>query len=95
MSTMRSLSITLPLEMVQMVQAKVSSGEYASESEVVQDGLLTLADQDAAIDQWMRDEVLPTLDALDADPSSAVSAKDAWQRIEAHMERNSQENDRK
>ena len=42
MRTTQSLSITLPHEMAQMVKNKVSSGEYATESEVIRDGLRTL-----------------------------------------------------
>lgn len=38
MRTTQSLSITLPLEMAQMVESKVKSGEYATESEVIRDG---------------------------------------------------------
>jgi metal-responsive CopG/Arc/MetJ family transcriptional regulator len=34
-----SLSITLPHDMAQMVEDKVASGAYASESEVIRDGL--------------------------------------------------------
>lgn len=40
--TTQSLSITLPVEMAEMVKAKVASGEHASESEVIRDGLRTL-----------------------------------------------------
>jgi antitoxin ParD1/3/4 len=67
MRTTQSLSITLPLDMAQMVKAKVSSGEYATESEVIRDGLRTLAARDAAVERWLRDEVVPTYDRVVAD----------------------------
>ena len=51
MRTTQPLTITLPLEMAQMVKAKVSSGEYATESEVIRDGLRTLAARDAAVEK--------------------------------------------
>ena len=35
MRATRSLSITLPVEIADMVEAKVASGEYASESDVI------------------------------------------------------------
>ena len=35
MRTTKQMSITVPLEMADMVRAKVDSGEYASESEVI------------------------------------------------------------
>jgi antitoxin ParD1/3/4 len=84
MRTTQSLSITLPHEMAQMVKAKVTSGEYATESEVIRDGLRSLAARDAAVEKWLRDEVVPTLKAIKADPSRLVDADQAWMRISAH-----------
>jgi antitoxin ParD1/3/4 len=86
MRTTQPLTITLPHEMAQMVKSKVQSGEYASESEVIRDGLRTLALRDAAIEKWIVDDVIPTLDALEADPTRAVPIEDAWQRIKSHMD---------
>ena len=71
MRTTQSLSITLPLEMAQMVKAKVSSGEYATESEVIRDGLRTLAARDAAVEKWLIEDVVPTYDAHHGDPTRA------------------------
>lgn len=88
MRSTQSLSITLPHEMAEMVRAKVTSGEYASESEVIRDGLRTLAARDAAVEKWLREEVVPTYDALVADPSKAVPADQVFARIRAlHAER--------
>jgi putative addiction module CopG family antidote len=36
------MSVTLPLEMADAVRERVRSGQYASESEVVRDGLRAL-----------------------------------------------------
>jgi len=86
MRTTQSLSITLPHDMAQMVKAKVASGEYATESEVIRDGLRILAARDNAVEKWLLDEVLPVYDAVAADPEKAVSAEEAWAQIEAHMD---------
>lgn len=86
MRTTQSLSITLPHDMAQMVKSKVASGEYATESEVIRDGLRILAARDDAVEKWLLDEVLPVYDAVAADPGRAVSAEEAWARIEAHMD---------
>lgn len=86
MRTTQSLSITLPHEMAQMVKAKVSSGEYATESEVIRDGLRTLAARDAAVERWLREEVVPTYDAVLSDPGSTVEASEAWEMISRHMD---------
>jgi antitoxin ParD1/3/4 len=85
MRTTQSLSITLPHEMAQMVKAKVTSGEYATESEVIRDGLRSLAARDAAIEKWLRDEVAPTLQAIKTDPSRLVDADQTWKQLNAHM----------
>jgi antitoxin ParD1/3/4 len=51
------MSITLPHEMAAMVRAKVASGEYASESEVIRDGLRILQARDAAVEKWLQGEI--------------------------------------
>jgi antitoxin ParD1/3/4 len=57
-----------------MVRRKVASGEYASESEVLRDGLRALKARDDAIEMWLRTQVLPAYDAYKADPSRAIPA---------------------
>ncbi|MBY5834987.1 type II toxin-antitoxin system ParD family antitoxin (plasmid) [Rhizobium leguminosarum] len=83
MRTTQPLTITLPLEMAQMVKAKVSSGEYATESEVIRDGLRTLAARDAAVEKWLRDEVVPTYDEMKAHPERALSVEEVRRRLDA------------
>jgi putative addiction module CopG family antidote len=76
MCTTQQFSITLPHEMAQMVRTKVESGEYASESEVIRDGLRALQLHERALEAWLRDQVAPTYDAMKADPSRARTAED-------------------
>jgi antitoxin ParD1/3/4 len=76
MRSTQQLSITLPIEMAEQVRAKVAAGEYATESEVIRDGLRTLLARDRAIESWLRDQVAPAYDALKADPSRAISVAD-------------------
>jgi putative addiction module CopG family antidote len=73
MRSTQQLSITLPNEMADLVRAKVATGEYATESEVIRDGLRTLLARDRAVEDWLREKVAPAYDALKADPSRAVS----------------------
>ncbi|WP_426123261.1 ribbon-helix-helix domain-containing protein [Pararhizobium sp. PWRC1-1] len=86
MRTTQALSITLPIEMAEMVKAKVSSGEYASESEVIRDGLRTLAARDAAIEKWLIEEVVPTIDAMDKDPSRVRSVAETREELHRYMD---------
>lgn len=83
MRTTQQMSITLPNELAVAVRAKVASGEYASESEVIRDGLRVLMARDRAVERWLREEVAPAYDALKADPSRAVSAAQVRARIAA------------
>jgi antitoxin ParD1/3/4 len=75
MRSTQQFSITLPNEMAELVRAKVSAGEYATESEVIRDGLRTLLARDRAVENWLREQVAPAYDALKADPSRAVPAE--------------------
>lgn len=83
MRTTRQLSITLPNEMADALRERVQAGEYASESEVVRDGLRILFARDAAVEEWLRGEVASAYDTLTADPSRAVTARQLRERLSA------------
>jgi antitoxin ParD1/3/4 len=76
MRTTQQMSITLPNEMAEEVRRRVASGEYATESEVIRDGLRALAERERAVDAWLRESVVPAAAALEADPSRALAAAD-------------------
>lgn len=83
MRSTQQFSITLPNEMADAVKAKVAAGEYATESEVIRDGLRALLARDQAIEDWLRGDVAATYDALKADPSRAVGIDKVRARIGA------------
>jgi len=83
MRTTRQMSITLPKDMADMVKDKVQTGEYASESEVIRDGLRALMARDRAVESWLHTQVGPAFDALKADPSRAVTADQVRARLAA------------
>jgi Arc/MetJ-type ribon-helix-helix transcriptional regulator len=64
----------------------VASGEYASESDVVAEGLGKIADHDRVYEKWLIDEVVPTLRAHDADPSRAISVEEARRQFHAYAD---------
>jgi putative addiction module CopG family antidote len=85
-TTMRStqqFSITLPNEMAEAVRAKVAAGEYATESEVIRDGLRVLLARDRAIDNWLRKDVTAAYDALRTEPARAIGANAIKARLAA------------
>jgi putative addiction module CopG family antidote len=88
MRSTQQFSITLPNEMADMVKAKVAAGEYATESEVIRDGLRALLARDRAMDSWLREQVVPAARALELDPDSAHSLADVRSHL-AKKRRNS------
>ena len=83
MRTTQQLSITLPNEMAEAIKSKVRSGEYATESEVIREGLRALLNRDRAIESWLQNEVGSAYDALKSNPSRAVTADQVRERLAA------------
>ena len=75
------LSITLPNDMAETVRAKVASGEYATESEVLRDGLRALIARDQAIERWLQSDVANAYDALKKNRGRAVTASKVREQI--------------
>jgi putative addiction module CopG family antidote len=53
MRSTQQLSITLATEMAEAIKSKVATGEYATESEVIRDGLRALLARDRAVENWL------------------------------------------
>ena len=83
MRTTQQLSITLPNEMANAIKAKVQAGEYATESEVVRDGLRALMSRDRAVESWLYHQVGSAYDALKADPSRAITTNQVRTKLAA------------
>lgn len=70
------ISITLPHEMAAMVRAKVASGEYASESEVIRDGLRVLRARDVIVEKWLQEKIAKMGDEDAEDAGLGLQAED-------------------
>ncbi|MCO7219242.1 type II toxin-antitoxin system ParD family antitoxin [Klenkia sp. PcliD-1-E] len=81
MRTTKQLSITFPLAMAEALTERVAAGDYASESEVIRDGLRALFARDEAVEAWLRSEVTASYDELRADRTGAISSAD----LRAHL----------
>ena len=77
------LSITLPREMAEQIRAKVAASEYATQSEMIRDGLRALQERDQAVDGWLHEQVAPACDALKAQPGRGLSALAVRQALAA------------
>lgn len=72
-AAMREFTVTLPDDLAELVRQKVDSGQYENESAVMRAALWALEhdvapDQGPGIEEWLRAEVVPTYDAVEADP---------------------------
>lgn len=74
-------TISLPDEHASYIDQKVSSGDYASASEVIRAGLRALQERDHAVEDWLRNQVAPTYDAMRADPSRGIPAQSVFDDI--------------
>ena len=83
MRTTQQFSVTLPIEMADLVKSKVAGGEYATESEVIRDGLRVLMARDRAVESWLSQQVAPAYDDLKADPGRAISLEQVRERLAA------------
>ncbi|MBX5039426.1 type II toxin-antitoxin system ParD family antitoxin [Rhizobium lentis] len=93
MRSTQQMSITLPIEMAKRVKQRVSNGDYASESEVIREGLRALQERENAVEHWLRTEVAATYDAYNADPSKAKPLDEVWKRLDARMDEIDREED--
>jgi antitoxin ParD1/3/4 len=95
----RSITVTISDEMREFIDRKIASGEYADESAVVAEGLRLLDDEDMdgeaglpefelegeALKTWLRREVLPVIEAHEADPSRGRSLEETRRALEDYM----------
>jgi antitoxin ParD1/3/4 len=87
-STVEKRTISLPEEQATYIDSLVSSGGYASASEVVRAGLRALQERDAAVDRWLRDEVVPVYDAMQTNPNRGRTGEQVAARLRArHLAR--------
>ncbi len=87
MPSTQDFNITLPQDLAEVIEGKIKSGDYASVSDVVRDGVYALIERDAAVEQWLRDEVIAGHQEYLADPSKGVPAEDILARVKARRSR--------
>ena len=73
----------MPLPSLDAPTRRFPSGEYATESEVIRDGLRALQARDAAVESWLRNEVAKSYDEYAADPGIGIPAGDVMAHLRA------------
>lgn len=84
MSGISKRTVSLPEEHAAYIDQMVASGAFASASEVVRAGLRALQEREAAVDRWLREEVAPVYDAMQADPARGLPAEQVFDELRAH-----------
>ena len=79
-------TISLPTETADYIDAKVASGEYASASEVVRDGLRILQERERVLEKWLREQVMPAALEHEKHPEKALSSKEFRKQVTAGIE---------
>lgn len=74
-------TFSLPTEQASYIDGLVSSGSYATASEVVRAGLRALQERDAAVDRWLREEVVGVAQAMQADPGRGIPAAQVFAEL--------------
>ena len=84
MPSVEKRTISLPPAQADYIDSLVETGTYASASEVVRAGLRALQERDAVVERWLRDEVIPVHDAMQADPGRGIPADQVKAALRAH-----------
>ena len=83
MSSPEKRTFSLPAEQAGYIDTMVDGGTYASGSEVVRAGLRALQERDAAVEKWLREEVVGVCDAMDTEPGRSIPADQVFAIIRA------------
>ena len=84
MGSAQKRTFSLPAKQTKFIDAQVRAGTYASASEVVRAGLRALQERNAAVERWLRSEVVPVYDAMKANPKRGISANKLFAAVRAH-----------
>lgn len=79
-------TFSLTEEQAAFIDAKVESGGYVSGSEVIREGLRGLQEDEAAIQRWIAEDVIPTLKRIDAGEEDLVDLDEAFEEILAELD---------
>jgi antitoxin ParD1/3/4 len=84
MPVVEKRTISLPPAQARYIDALVETGGYASASEVVRAGLRALQERDAIVERWLKKQVVPVYDVMQADPDRGLSAEQVTAALRAH-----------
>jgi antitoxin ParD1/3/4 len=78
-----TLHITLSPDALKYVQNKVSNGEYASESDLLNESVVAMQEHEAELEAWFREVGAPAYARFLADPTTAIPIEKVMENLEA------------
>ena len=85
MPTMEKNSATVTLDQARFIDNKAASGEYASNSKVIRNGLRALAARDRAVDTWPNEQIVPEYDRVMASDATLSSTSDIRTHLDSQV----------
>jgi antitoxin ParD1/3/4 len=83
MSSTQKLGGAPPFDMGEVIEAQIKSDAQSSVFEVVHDGARAPIEREAAVEQWIRDELIAGHQEYMAGPSKGIPAEAVLDRIKA------------
>jgi antitoxin ParD1/3/4 len=77
-------TISLPHTQAAYIDELVERGAFSSASEVVRAGLRLLKERDAVIERWLREDVVPVYDRMQANPRRGIPAAKVLAELRTH-----------
>jgi antitoxin ParD1/3/4 len=77
-----SLQVTLSEDALEFVREKVSKGEFASESDVINESVAAMRDHDHEFERWLQEVGGSRYDNFQANPSSGIPIDQVEKNLE-------------
>ena len=81
MSVIQKISVELPDDVARIVRDQIAAGRYASDSEAVVEALRSAHEEDQAIDAWLRNELGPAIDEIQAGTATLLTSDEVRERL--------------
>ena len=78
----RTLHVTLSEDKLNLVRSKVESGEFHSESEVLEAYIADLQRREHEVEEWLREVAVPAYERILADPSRGIPVEQVEEFLE-------------
>lgn len=87
MSESTRVSVNISEQALEFVRSKVSKGDFADESELVNAGIEAMRENEADIEFWLQNVGGPIYDRMKADPTRGIASDEVLRRIEERTHR--------